>query len=218
MSNTAKNTNESQPDTEHVKKEIKGIIFLLVALILGVSLFTYSSDDYVFYLNTYKGNAHNLFGVFGSHLSGYLFYILGSSSFWLIVIFFIMAILSFQGRKLLPPLKSITAILFLLVSFSGIMSLQLHEETLNRVGEILSGGLVGYYTSIPLKGLMNPFGANVFLLAIFIISFMICTHISLGRFFSKIFIWISILIRRLREYNTKRMEKRRKQRVRMILS
>jgi S-DNA-T family DNA segregation ATPase FtsK/SpoIIIE len=126
-----------------------------------------------------------------------------------------MAILSFQGRRLLPPLKSITAILFLLVSFSGIMSLQLHEETLNRVGEILSGGLVGYYTSIPLKGFMNPFGANVFLLAIFIISFMVCTHISFGWFFSKIFIWISVLIRRLREYNTKRMEKRRKQRVRM---
>jgi S-DNA-T family DNA segregation ATPase FtsK/SpoIIIE len=62
---------------------------------------------------------------------------------------------------------------------------------------------------------MNSFGANVFLLAIFIISFMICTHISFGRFFSKLFIYISVLIRRLREYNTKRMEKRRKKRVRM---
>jgi S-DNA-T family DNA segregation ATPase FtsK/SpoIIIE len=216
MSNKAKNTNESQPDTGHVKKEIKGIIFLLVALILGVSLFTYSPEDPLFWISSRSiGKAHNLFGIVGSHLSGYLFFILGLSSFWLIVIFFIMAILSFQGRRLLPPLKSITAILFLLVSFSGIVSLQLHEETLNRVGEILSGGLVGYYTSIPLKGFMNPFGANVFLMAIFIISFMICTHISFGWFFSKIFIWISVFIRRLMEYNTKRMEKRRKQRVRM---
>ena len=216
MSNKAKDINESQPDTEPVKKEIKGIIFLLVALILGVSLFTYSSDDPLFWIRSGSiGKAHNLFGIVGSHLSGYLFYILGLSSFWLIVIFFIMAILSFQGRRLLPPLRSITAILFLLVSFSGLMSLQLHEETHNRIGEIISGGLVGYYTSIPLKGFMNFFGANVFLLAIFIISFMLCTHISLGGFFSKIFIWISVLIRRLREYKTKRMEKRRKQRVRM---
>jgi len=45
MSNKEKNTNNSQLDTGSVRKEIKGIIFLVVALVLGVSLFTYSPDD-----------------------------------------------------------------------------------------------------------------------------------------------------------------------------
>jgi S-DNA-T family DNA segregation ATPase FtsK/SpoIIIE len=212
----AKNTDNSQRDKGPVRKEIKGIIFLVVALVLGVSLFTYSSDDPLSWVRSGgMEKAHNLFGIVGSHLSGYLFLILGLSSFWLIVIFFIMAILSFQGRRLLPPLRNITAILILLVSFSGLVSLQLQEDAYNRIGEIISGGLAGYYLSIPLKGFMNSFGANVLLLAIFIISFMICTHISFGNVFSKIFIWFSVLFRRLKEYNTKRTEQRRKRKVRM---
>jgi S-DNA-T family DNA segregation ATPase FtsK/SpoIIIE len=216
MSNKEKNTDNSQDDTGSVRKEITGIIFLVVALILGVSLFTYSPEDPLLWIRSGSmEKAHNMFGIAGSHLSGYLFLILGLSSFWLMVIFFIMAILSFQGRRLLPPLKSIAAILILLVSFSGLVSLQLQEEARNRIGEILSGGLVGYYISIPLKELMNSFGANVFLLAIFIISFIICTHISLGSIFSKIFIWFSFLFRRLKEYNIKRTEQRRKKKVRM---
>src|SRR4030042_5428136 len=216
MSNKEKNTDNSQYDEGSVRKEIKGIIFLVLALILGVSLFTYSPDDPVLWIRSGSmEKAHNLFGIVGSHLSGYLFIILGLSSFWLMFIFFIMAILSFQGRTLLPPLRSITAILILLISFSGLVSLQLQEEAHNRIGEILSGGLVGYYISIPLKGLMDSFGSNVFLLAIFIISLMICTHISFGNIFSKIYIWFSVLFRRLREYNTKRMEQRRKKKVRM---
>jgi len=216
MSNKEKNTNNSQLDTGSVRKEIKGIIFLVVALVLGVSLFTYSPDDPLLWIRSGSmEKAHNMFGIVGSHLSGYLFLILGLSSFWLMVIFFIMSILSFQGRRLLPPLRSITAILILLVSFSGLVSLQLKEEARNRIGEILSGGLVGYYTSIPLKGFMNSFGANVLLLAIFIISFMICTHISFGNIFSKIFIWFLLLFRRLKEYNIKRMEQKRKKKVRM---
>lgn len=212
----AKNTDNSQDDTGPVRKEIRGIIFLVVALILGVSLFTYSPDDPLLWIRSGgMEKAHNMFGIVGSHLSGYLFLILGLSSFWLIVIFFIMAILSFQGRRLLPPLRSITAIFILLVSFSGLVSLQLRGEAGNRIGEILSGGLVGYYISIPLKRFMNSFGANVLLLALFIISLMICTHISFGNIFSKIFIWFSSLFRRLKEYNIKRMEQKRKKKVRM---
>src|SRR4030042_1478151 len=62
---------------------------------------------------------------------------------------------------------------------------------------------------------MNSFGANVLLLAIFIISFMICTHISFGNIFSKVFLLFSLLYRRLKEYNLKRMEQRRKKKARM---
>ena len=216
MSKKSKKMTTSKSNTAPVKKEIKGIIFFLIALILGISLITYYPDDPLFGIKSGSiKNAHNLFGIFGSHLSGYLFYILGFSSLWLIVIFFIMAILSFQGRRLLPPLRSVIAILCLVVSFSCILTLQLDEITY-RGSRLPSGGLVGYLVSDFIKGFMNFFGANVFFLAIFIISLMVCTHISFGWFFSKLYIWISVFIRRLREYQTKWMEKRRKKKVRMM--
>jgi S-DNA-T family DNA segregation ATPase FtsK/SpoIIIE len=215
MSRKQKNTKESKSGAEPLSKEIKGIIFLLLSLILGVSLFTYYPGDPIFWITSDSvGKAHNMFGTVGAHLAGYLFHILGFSTFWLVIIFFIMSILSFQGRPLLPPLRSVIAILLLLLSFSGIMALQLGGFIDYRGGEIQSGGLVGYFLSVQTKGVLNFFGANVFLFTIFIISLMICTHISFGRIFSKILLLVLGLIRRLKEYNTKRVEKKRKKSVR----
>ncbi|MFC1820112.1 DNA translocase FtsK [Thermodesulfobacteriota bacterium] len=194
---------------------MKGIVFFLVSLILGVSLFTYHPDDPLFLIKTGDlGEAHNLFGTVGAHLSGYLFYVLGFSSFWLVIIFFVMAVLSFKDHTLLPPIRSIIAIFFLVVSFSGIMSLQLDEMIIYRGGELPGGGLVGYYVSGSMKGVLNYFGANVFLLAIFIISLMVCTHISFGWLISKLSLWTLGFLRRVKEYYTKKREKKRKKRAR----
>jgi S-DNA-T family DNA segregation ATPase FtsK/SpoIIIE len=214
MSKKVKKKKMPKSETEPIKKEIKGIVFLLIFLVLVISLFTYHPDDPLFWIKSHgTGKSHNLFGDFGSHLSGYLFYLLGLSSFWLIPVFFFMSVLSFQGRLLLPPLKSIIAILCLLVSFSGIMSLQL-DEIVYRGAELQSGGLAGDIVADFIKGFMNFFGANIFLIAIFIISFMVCTHISFGRFFSRLSVWFSILMKRIGEYRAKWKEKQRKRRAR----
>lgn len=213
--------NAKQKDTkennhpEPIKKEIKGIIFLLMAVILGVSLFTYHYDDPLFLIKTGGvENAKNLFGTVGAHISGYLFQVLGFSSFWLVIIFFLMAVLSFQGHSLMPPFRSIIAILCLVVSFSGIISLYLDEIISFRGGEFKSGGIVGYYISGILEGILNYFGAYVFLTAVFVISLMICTHISFGSIFYRIYLWAIIILRRIREFYIKKREKKRKRRVR----
>jgi len=199
----------------HAGSEIKGIIFLVLALVLGVSLFTYHSDDPLFGINLLNsGEVRNLFGVVGAHIAGYLFIIIGFSSFWPMIVFFNMSISSFRGRSILPPLKGTIAVLCLLISFSGLMSLQFNGRINYGGGEILSGGLVGYYVSIPLKWLMNSFGANVFLLAVFLISLIICTNISIGHFFSKLYSLVIIYFRHLKEYFNKRAEKKKKRRAR----
>ena len=201
--------------TEPIRKEIKGIIFLLIALILGVSLLSYHPNDPLFWIKTAgTGKANNLFGTVGANLSGYLFRILGFSSFWLIAVFFIMAVLSFRGRVLLPVIRSVISILFLVFSFSGLLSLQLGESVVYRGGELLSGGLAGNYISNLMQGFLNYFGANVFLFTVFVISLMICTHISFGSIFIRFYLGISKITRGIREIIAKRKEKRRKKRVR----
>ncbi len=215
MSRKQKKTAGSGVKGEPIRKEIKGIIFLLVSIILGVSLVTYYPGDPVFWIKTAgTAGAHNLFGTVGAHLSGYMFHFLGFSSFWLVVIFFIMAVLSFKKQDLLPPLGNLIAILCLVISFSGIMSLQVEEPVPFRGGELASGGIIGHYVSEYMKGFLNYFGSYVFLLAIFIVALMVCTHISFGWLFSKISLWISGIARGLKEYYTKRAERRRKKRAR----
>jgi len=215
LSEKTNNKDRSQSKASHPAAEIKGVVFLLLAILLGASLFSYHGDDPLFWIKSGSaGDVKNLFGIAGSHLAGYLIYLLGLSSFWLVIIFLSISVLSFMGRPTLSPLKGIIAAVCLLVSFSGITSLQLHEEVRSRVGEVLSGGLTGYYIAIPFKGFMNFFGANLFLFAVFIISLMVCTNISFGFLLSKAYSFSLINFRMLKEYFNNRVEKKRKRKAR----
>jgi S-DNA-T family DNA segregation ATPase FtsK/SpoIIIE len=210
-----KGKNEPQGPLKPVRKEIRAIVFLLIALILGVSLFSYHPADPVFGIKTvHSGEAHNLFGTVGAHLSGWIFLSLGFSSFWLIPVFLVMAFFSLQGRGLSSPAKSTMAILCLVLSFSGMLALRLPQEITYRGAKVLSGGLAGYYVADFMRGFLNHFGAFVLLLTVFIISLMVCTNLSFGWLFSKIGLWLSAVMRRLREILQKRKERRRKRKVR----
>jgi len=201
----------------HPASEIKGLVFLLLSLLLGLSLFTYYPGDHVYGINSAESGAvRNLFGIAGAHIAGYLFLMIGFSSFWPVIIFLSMAIASFRGRPTLPPLKGIVAAVCLVISFSGLMNLQLGNETHYRDGIISSGGLAGYI-SIPLKGFLNGFGANVFLIAVFVICLMLCTNVSFVLFFSKLRTLSLIYFRALKEHLNKRAEKKRKRKARAQL-
>jgi S-DNA-T family DNA segregation ATPase FtsK/SpoIIIE len=160
VGNKAEKSTQSQIQNEPIRKEIKGIIFLLIAIILGVSLFSFHPDDPLYWDHPGPlGGAHNLFGIVGSHLAGGIFFLFGFSSFWLVIVFFITAVLSFKGATLLSPIRSAVAILCLVVSFSGLIQLQFLDNITYRGGSVVSGGLVGLYLSRSMEGFLNYFGA-----------------------------------------------------------
>ena len=215
MIKNKKNRNNSKETPEPIRKEIRGIIFLLITIILGVSLFTYHPGDHLFWDKIdFIEKAHNLFGVVGAHLAGGIFFLFGFSSFWLVVIFFTLTILSSREHTISSPVRNIITGLILIISFSGIISLQLPEPVIYRSREVMSGGLVGLYISGHMKGFLNYFGAYVLLSTIFLISLMICTHISFGWLFSKLFSSFASLLRRIKEFIVKKREKKRKRRIR----
>ncbi len=198
-----------------IRKEIRGIIFLLLVILLGVGLFSYHPTDPLFGVKTgHAADPQNLFGTVGAHLSGGIFLVIGFSSYWLVVVFLTLAVLSFQGRRLLSPLRNTLAILCLVASFAALMGLHLPEEIPYRGGRILGGGLSGYYIANFMKGALNFFGAYVLLSAVFIISLMVTTQISFGWVFSRIPSWLMGLLRRLREFYVKKREKKRKRKAR----
>lgn len=215
MSKKTKKESKSKKPTQPIRKEIWGIVFFLIALILGVSLFSYHPTDPLFWNNTGQvANTHNLFGTLGAHLAGGIFFLLGFSSFWLALIFLTFSYLSFRGQILSSPIKSLIAALCLILSFAGILGLQMPNGSFYRGGEVISGGLTGLLIAGLMKEFLNYFGACVLLTAIFIVSLMVCTHISFGWVFSKLSLWLSILFKRIKEFLMKKKEKRRKKRVR----
>jgi DNA segregation ATPase FtsK/SpoIIIE, S-DNA-T family len=211
LAGRSKTIEKAEKHSMPLRKEIRGILFVLVAIMLGVSLFSYHPSDPVFGLKTSQAaEVHNLFGKLGAHLSGWVFQVLGFSSFWLVAVFLAMAILSFRSSFLLSPIKSFGAILCLLVSFSGILHLYLPKKVLYRGGKVPGGGLVGDYVAAFAQGVFNDFGAYVLLSAVFIISLMFCTHISFGWLFSKLRFWFAAFQRQSREFMVKRKERQRK--------
>ena len=215
MGKKSKNKAKSKKHIEPIKMEIWGIIFFLIALVVGISLFSYHPADPLFWLESARpGRAHNLFGTVGAHLAGGIFSLLGFSSFWLVAIFVSLAFLSFRGHAFSSPKKSIVASLFLIFSFSGILGLQTPGAIIYRGSEVISGGFAGVHIAQFMKGFLNYFGAYVLLAAVFVISLMVCTHISFGWVLSRVSLSLIGMMRRLKELSMKKKERRRKKRVR----
>ncbi len=215
MSKKTKKEPKANRQTEPVRKEIWGIVFFLIALILGVSLFSYYPGDPLLWKHTSQAaKMHNLFGTLGAHLAGGIFFLIGFSSFWLVLISLTFSFLSFRGHYLASPIKNLIGGLLLIFSFSGILALKMPNSFLYKGGDVMSGGLIGDLTGKFMKEFLNYFGAYVLLTAIFVVSLMVCTHISFGWVFSKLGLWLSILFRRIKEFVIKKREKRRKKRAR----
>ncbi len=217
MSRKSNTKDKTEKSTHPIRKEIRGLIFLLIAIILGGSLLFYNPGDQLFWNVTGPlGKAHNLFGTVGAHLAGGVFFLVGFSSFWLVIIALTMAFLSFRGRHVSSPVKSTVAALTLLASFSGILSLQLSDVVSFRGGQILAGGLVGVELAKLTKSFLNFFGAYFFFLGVFIISLMIVSRLSLGWLFSRLGLWIMGVLRHIKEaINKKRERKKRSRRTTM---
>ena len=196
-----------------LRKEIVGLLFLLIAIILAGSLFSYHPNDRVFWNVTGSvGKAHNLFGTVGAHLAGALFDLLGFSAFWLAAMLLAISFIAFRGKPLSSPIVSIFSAIAILISFSTILSLQFAGEVVYSGGKITAGGLVGLHLAGLAKNVLNNFGAYVLLVSVFIISLMVVTHLSLGRVFSKLGFWILGLFKRFRDLIIKIKERRKRTR------
>ena len=194
-----------------LKKEIRGIIFLLLAVVLGGSLLSYSPLDKLFWnVAGHLGKAHNLFGTVGAHLSGGLFDLLGMGAFWVPLIFLVLSFITFKGRAFSSPVKGMITLLIMLASFSALLSLQF-KEGLSYGGIIMSsGGLIGLHIAGLSITILNTFGSYVFLATLFVISLLTVTRLSFGWIFSRIGLWVLGIFKKIREILTKRKERKKR--------
>jgi len=175
-----------------IECEIKGIAFLVLAAVLAGSLFSYHpSDKLIWNVSGPLGQTKNLFGTIGAHISGGIFLVLGFSSFWLVLFALGLALLSFKGKSLESPLRVMLTALVLLLSSSALLALKFPRAVIFKGTEIMAGGMCGLYLSDLSQKLLNQFGAYVLVGAIFIISLMLLTHLSLSWLLSFAWTWIS---------------------------
>ena len=202
---------KDQKTSQPVRREIPGIVLLLVAVIFSVSLLSFHPADRLLWNSTGPpGTAHNLFGTIGAHLAGVSFDALGFAAFWVPIVFLALSVLSFRERSVSSPVKSLIAAVFMVVSFSAIMDLHFSDELIFKGRNMEAGGLIGLHIAAMARNALNKFGANIMLLTFFIISLMILTRLSLGWLFSKLGIWILGILKGLINLIMKRVERKRR--------
>jgi S-DNA-T family DNA segregation ATPase FtsK/SpoIIIE len=197
-----------------IKREVWGVIFLLLTLILGGSLLSYHPQDPLFWerVGTIE-QTKNLFGAVGAHLVGGLFLLLGLSSFWLIPILLFLSFSLFRGRFPSGAIWISISLILLVTSFSALLSLHIPDGLAYR-GTLINGGLVGLHSANLGKKIFNYFGAYTLFLTIFIISFMVITRFSLGNLFNRIWLVSSNVALYTKEKWIKYTERRRRARQR----
>jgi S-DNA-T family DNA segregation ATPase FtsK/SpoIIIE len=138
---------------EFSKKDILGVVFLVLSIVTALSVFTFNSADPSFNTSTVSSTVHNSFGLLGSFSSDLLLQLFGLSTFILPVAFFLAAIFVFyRSKKEKFSYWRSVAFVVLLIFLSTFLDAV--AGTVNYGGaQFPSGGFIGKN----LCALLNPY-------------------------------------------------------------
>ncbi len=203
---------KNQTEQSHpIWHEIRAIAALLLAIFVGGSLLSFHpSDPLIWNVSGPLGPVQNLFGTVGAHVSGALFLVMGFSSLWLVVICLGWSIISFRGEEFDSLWGTSIALICLILASAGLLNLKFAKPVLFRGSHMIAGGLVGLYLSHFSKQLLNNFGSYLLLGAVFLISLMYLTHLSIRWILSTIWSWVMWLFRAIALVVDKRKAKKQR--------
>jgi len=165
-------------DRSNLKREVLGISLLALAVLLALSLFSFSPDDISFDNQPSEPQkTSNLAGLVGSYLADIFFQAFGLTAFlWPFVLAFFALRLFRSSEISVSPLKAICwAGLFLAVS--GLLSLGLGK--VNLLGTSMnSGGALGKVLAHTGERFLNLTGAVLLLALVLVVCMMVITNLS----------------------------------------
>jgi len=159
---------------KRVKDEVLGIISILGAVYIGLSLVTHKKWDPSLFTFT-NSAAKNYGGIVGAYLSDTVLMLIGISAFaapLFIGVYGVKKLLSKEGHRI----HLAGSLLFIL---SSSILLALMSATFNLKLEDNPGGIAGFYISDFLRNLLSIPGAYIFSLAIFLSSIVLLSPVSL---------------------------------------
>jgi len=207
--NRAKKTN---PKYRVRSSEVKGVIFILIAIFLLLSLISYSSTDPSWAsVSTSKQKVHNYLGKAGASLSEALLQLFGFASFILPLAFLYFGILSFLPDKERPALKQLAGTALLLIILSSLFCIFFPELPW---ADMQAGGLTGSLTASILLPYFNHTGSLLVLFSALILFIIFSTHLSVRSVFYFIIRLFNFLFKEVRIRITHYRIKKHKEKMR----
>jgi DNA segregation ATPase FtsK/SpoIIIE, S-DNA-T family len=161
-----------------LKREILGVVFLALAILLALSLLSFNPADPSFNnRGSGQAKATNLAGFIGAHVADVFFQTFGLSAFLWPFFLLLFALKFFQVLKIpFPPVKT-AAFIGLFITASSLLSLTFGKR--NILGGIFdSGGAIGLLCARLGAGYLNLTGAFLLFGLILIICVMTLTGLS----------------------------------------
>jgi DNA segregation ATPase FtsK/SpoIIIE, S-DNA-T family len=156
--------------------ELIGFIGLSLAILLALSLLSYSPHDPSFNVSApISGQVHNWIGPVGAHISDLFFQGFGFAAFLFPVGMFLVAMRWFRSQILDSPVAKLIGFAMLVTSLSAELAL-LHLPEVR--GSLPPGGLLGSLLAESARAAFAPVGANLVSIATLFTALFLTTSFS----------------------------------------
>jgi S-DNA-T family DNA segregation ATPase FtsK/SpoIIIE len=158
--------------------ELVGFVGLSLAILLALSLLSYSPHDASFNVSAPppgSGPARNWIGPVGAHMADIFFQSLGFSAFLFPVGMFLMAMRWFRSQLIEAPVAKFVGAALLVASLSVELTL-VHMPEVR--GALPAGGLLGTILAQGMRAAFNPVGANLVSIATLLTALLLATSFS----------------------------------------
>jgi S-DNA-T family DNA segregation ATPase FtsK/SpoIIIE len=164
--------------------EFLGVALFAAALIWLVSLATYDGNDAVWFFSTGQASGvNNLAGKVGAFLAEFSFQLFGYASYLIPALLVVTGWNYFWCRSLQAVFTKATGAALLLACLSALLGLVLGTMTLSAK-PFRAGGYAGEWLASLLAAYLNRTGSVIVLLTLILLSIILSTQFSFGRFFS----------------------------------
>jgi S-DNA-T family DNA segregation ATPase FtsK/SpoIIIE len=161
-----------------MRKELIGIFLFFLVILTLISLMSYSPADPSIHNAKAAGDIHNLFGLFGAHLSGILVGLFGLGAFWFPILLLLASIQFFGNHPDKAIVLTIVGGILLVVTTGSLLALKQNHVIVFGT-KFSSGGIIG----IPLKSFLvkysNVTGGTIILVLFWLTGFILATGFSL---------------------------------------
>ena len=175
--------------------DVVALFILAVAVLVFLSLATYSATDWNLFNNSSQYTKHNWIGIVGSSIADLLFQIVGLTAYFTPVLLSLIAWQIYKTKSLLPSISRTLAFLLFIISISGVIY-------------IFGGyaGMSGKFVAENLAWLLGKIGSGILLVAILFASLLVITNLSFAFLSDSLQMALENFKIHLDEWQTKRRE------------
>ncbi|MEO6587722.1 MAG: DNA translocase FtsK 4TM domain-containing protein [Pyrinomonadaceae bacterium] len=179
----------------HRGNDVAALFILAIAVLLFLSLATYSQTDWNLFNNSSQYTKHNWIGIVGSSVADLLFQVIGLTSYFTPVLLALIAWRIYQSKSLRPSISRALAVILFVFSISGLIY-------------IFGGyaGMSGKFIAEYLIWLLGKIGSGILLVAVTLASFLVISNLSFAFLSENLEMALANFKIHLEEWQTKRRE------------